>query len=229
MIAPYTQYAVKGFLWYQGESNTDNPQLYRKLLSAIINDWRKHWQMGNLTFLIAQLPNFMDVNYSPEESNWAEMREVQLKVAQSTPNTGLGINIDLGEWNDIHPGNKKPVGERLALQAMKITYGDNDMVNSGPIQKSARREGSKIIISFDNGGSGLMSGNGEELSHFAIAGDDGKYQWAKAEIINNEVVVWSNAIENPKSVRYAWADNPDFANLYNKEGLPACPFQINVE
>lgn len=229
MIAPYTQYAVKGFLWYQGEANSDNPQAYSKLLPAIINDWRNHWQLGDLTFLIAQLPNFMDVNYSPEESNWAKMREVQLKVAQSTPNTGLGINIDLGEWNDIHPGNKKPVGERLALQAMKITYGDNDMVNSGPIQKSARREGSKIIISFDNGESGLMSGNGEELSHFAIAGDDGKYQWAKAEIINNEVVVWSNAIENPKSVRYAWADNPDFANLYNKEGLPACPFQINVE
>jgi sialate O-acetylesterase len=229
MIAPYINYAVKGFLWYQGESNAGNPDAYAKLLPAIIKDWRNHWQMGDLTFLIAQLPNFMDVNYSPEESNWAKMRDIQLETALNTPNAGIGINIDLGEWNDIHPGNKKPVGERLALQAMKITYGEKDIVNSGPIRKSARKEGNKIIISFDNVGGGLISGNGEELSHFAVAGDDGRYEWAKAEIINNEVVVWNEKIENPKSVRYAWADNPDFANLFNKEGLPASPFQIKVE
>jgi sialate O-acetylesterase len=229
MIAPYTNYAVKGFLWYQGESNADNPNEYKKLLPSIIKDWRNHWQLGDLTFLIAQLPNFMDVNYSPEESNWAEIREIQLETALNTPNTGIGINIDLGEWNDIHPGNKKPVGERLALQAMKITYGEKDILSSGPIRKSARLEGNKIIISFDNVGTGLISGNGEELAHFAIAGEDGKYEWANAEIRNNEVVVWIDAIKNPKSVRYAWADNPDFANLYNKEGLPASPFQIKVE
>jgi sialate O-acetylesterase len=229
MIAPYTNYAVKGFLWYQGESNADNPKGYAKLLPAIIKDWRNHWQLDDLTFLIAQLPNYMDVNYSPEESNWAEMREIQLETALNTSYTGIGINIDLGEWNDIHPGNKKPVGERLALQAMKITYGEKNILSSGPLRKSARLEDNKIIISFDNVGSGLISGNGEELAHFAIAGEDGKYEWANAEIRNNEVVVWSDAIKNPKSVRYAWADNPDFANLYNKEGLPASPFQIRVE
>ncbi|MDP4228624.1 MAG: sialate O-acetylesterase, partial [Bacteroidota bacterium] len=229
MIAPYTNYAVKGFLWYQGEANADNPQAYAKLLPALIKDWRDHWQLGNLTFLIAQLPNFMDVNYSPEESNWAKMRAVQLETAEKVPNTGVGVNIDLGEWNDIHPGNKKPVGERLALQAMKITYDDKDILSSGPIRKSARLEGNKIIISFDNVGGGLVSGNGEELSHFAIAGEDGVYQWANAEIKNNEVVVWNDKIGKPVSVRYAWADNPDFANLYNKEGLPASPFQIDIK
>jgi sialate O-acetylesterase len=229
MIAPYTNYAVKGFLWYQGEANADDSQAYAKLLPALINDWRSHWQLGNLTFLIAQLPNYMDVNYSPEESNWAQMRKVQLETAETLPNTGIGVNIDLGEWNDIHPGNKKPVGERLALQAMKITYGDKNVLSSGPIRKSARLEGNKIIISFDNVGSGLVSGNGEELSHFAIAGEDGVYAWANAEIKNNEVVVWNDNIEKPVSVRYAWADNPDFANLYNKEGLPACPFQISIK
>lgn len=229
MIAPYTNYGVKGFLWYQGESNAGNPKAYKKFLPAIIKDWRSHWQLGDLTFLIAQLPNYMEVNYSPEESSWAEMRSIQLETAQNTPNTGLGINIDLGEWNDIHPGNKKPVGERLALQAMKITYGEKDMVSSGPIPKSARVDGKTIILSFDNTGTGLVSGNGEELAHFAIAGSNGKYEWAKAEIRNNEVVVWSDNIESPKTVRYAWADNPDFANLQNKEGLPATPFQMEVK
>ncbi len=229
MIAPCTNYGVKGFLWYQGEANADAPKAYAKLLPALINDWRNHWQMGNLTFLIAQLPNYMDVNYSPEESNWAKMREVQLKTAESVTNTGVGVNIDLGEWNDIHPGNKKPVGERLALQAMKITYGDKSILSGGPIRKSARLEGDRIIVSFDNVGSGLVSGNGEELSHFAIAGEDGVYQWANAEIKNDEVVVWNDKIKKPVSVRYAWADNPDFANLYNKEGLPASPFQIDLK
>jgi sialate O-acetylesterase len=229
MIAPYTNYAVKGFLWYQGEANADDPQAYAKLLPALIKDWRSHWQLGNVTFLIAQLPNYMDVNYSPEESNWAQMRKVQLETAETVPNTGIGVNIDLGEWNDIHPANKKPVGERLALQAMKVTYGDKNVLSSGPIRKSARLDGNKIIISFDNVGSGLVSGNGEELSHFAIAGEDGVYEWAKAEIKGNEVVVWNDNIEKPVSVRYAWADNPDFANLYNKEGLPACPFQISIK
>jgi sialate O-acetylesterase len=157
------------------------------------------------------------------------MREVQLKTAESVTNTGVGVNIDLGEWNDIHPGNKKPVGERLALQAMKITYGDKSILSGGPIRKSARLEGDRIIVSFDNVGSGLVSGNGEELSHFAIAGEDGVYQWANAEIKSNEVVVWNDKIKKPVSVRYAWADNPDFANLYNKEGLPASPFQIDLK
>lgn len=228
MIAPYINYAVRGFLWYQGESNADRPDTYAKYLPALIKDWRSRWQLGDLTFLIAQLPNYMDVNYLPEESNWAKIREIQLETALSVPNTGLGINIDLGEWNDIHPENKKPVGERLALQAMKISYGDKNVLSSGPVRKAVRREGSKVVVSFDHVGSGLVSGNGEPLAHFALAGADGKYVWATAEISNNEVVVWAEGIADPKSIRYAWADNPDFANLSNKEGLPASPFELTV-
>ncbi len=229
MIAPFTNFAVRGFLWYQGESNAGNPEAYRKLLPNIIDDWRSQWGLGDLTFLIAQLPNYMDVNYSPEESNWAMMREVQLETALNKVNTGVGINIELGEWNDIHPGNKKPVGERLALAAMRISYGEKDIVTSGPIYKSYRKDGAKIILSFNHIGSGLISNNGEELSHFAIAGEDKRFVWAKAEIMDNEVVVWNDEITEPKYIRYAWADNPDFANLYNKEGLPASPFRIEIK
>lgn len=229
MIAPFINYRIKGLLWYQGESNADNPELYAKLLPNLIYDWRNKWNDQDLLFLIAQLPNFMDVNYLPEESNWAEMRDVQLKTALNVPKVGLGINIDLGEWNDIHPGDKKPVGERLALEAMRISYGENNMLSSGPIYRAQRIDGNKIIISFNNIGSGLISLNGEELAHFAIAGVDQKYIWANAKIINNEVVVWSDDILKPKYIRYAWADNPDFANLGNKEGLPACPFKVEIK
>ncbi len=227
MIAPLTKYAVRGFLWYQGESNAGNPQPYKKYLTDLISDWRNQWQLGDLSFLIAQLPNYMDVNYLPEDSNWALIREAELQVSQEVPNTGLDVNIDLGEWNDIHPGNKKPVGERLALAAMKLTYGDKDDVTSGPIFKSQRIEGNKIILTFDNVGGGLVSGNGEDLSHFAIAGADKKFVWGTTKIVNDEVVVSNDEVPNPKYVRYAWADNPDFANLYNKEGLPASPFRTD--
>lgn len=227
MIAPFTNFAVSGALWYQGESNASDPEFYGKLLPNLIEDWRTQWNNPELPFFIAQLPNFMDVDYLPTESNWAEMRDVQLQTTLSTTNCGIGINIDLGEWNDIHPGNKKPVGERLALQAMEIVYNETDLVSSGPIYKSQRIEDNKIILTFDHIGSGLVSGNAEELNHFSISGEDKNFIWAKASIQNNEVVVWCDEILNPKFVRYAWANNPDFANLYNREGLPASPFKTD--
>jgi sialate O-acetylesterase len=226
MIAPIINYSIKGILWYQGESNESRPEEYKRLLPAFITDWRNQWDQGDIPFLYVQLPNYMDVNYSPSESNWALIREAQLE-ALNMPNTGMAVTIDLGEWNDIHPGNKKPVGDRLALAAQKVAYGKQDIVYSGPIFKSSRIEDNKIILTFDNVGSGLISGNSEELNHFAIAGPDKKFRWSKAIIENNEVVVWNDDIPDPVYVRYAWADNPDFANLYNKEGLPASPFRTD--
>jgi sialate O-acetylesterase len=226
MIAPITDYAIKGILWYQGESNASRPEEYKRLLPALIRDWRNQWAQGDIPFLYVQLPNYMDVSYLPEESNWALLREAQLK-ALDIPNTGMAVTIDLGEWNDIHPDNKKPVGDRLALAARKVAYGEQDVVSSGPIYKSSKIEGNKIIITFSNVGSGLISGDAEDLKHFAIAGPDKKFKWGRAIIENNTAVVWNDDIPNPAYVRYAWADNPDFANLYNEEGLPASPFRTD--
>ncbi len=227
MVAPIINFTIKGFLWYQGESNSGRAAEYAKLQPAQINDWRNKWQQGDIPFLFVQLPNYMDANYIPSESQWAELREAQLK-SLSLSNTAMAVAIDLGEWNDIHPDNKKTVGERLALAAFNIAYGEN-IVYSGPIYQSHIIGGNKVIISFTNNGSGLITNDGEALSEFAIAGADKKFVWAKAKIEADKVMVWNETITDPVYVRYAWADNPVNANLYNKEGLPASPFQITKE
>jgi sialate O-acetylesterase len=226
MVAPTINYGIKGILWYQGESNERNASEYKNLLPALINDWRNKWGEGNIPFLYVQLPNFMDAQYLPSESNWAVLREAALKTL-SVPNTAMAVTIELGEWNDIHPDNKKDVGERLALGAEKIAYGEKNIVSSGPLYQSSKIEGNKIILSFTNTGSGLISIDDEELNQFAIAGADKKFVWAKAKIEGDKVVVWNDDITQPMYVRYAWADNPFGANLYNKEGLPASPFRTD--
>lgn len=226
MIAPLTNYSIKGFAWYQGESDAGRPMEYRETLPALIHDWRDKWNQGEIPFLIVQLPNFMEANSVPSESNWALMRESQLKTL-SVPNTGLVVTIDIGEWNDIHPLNKKDVGKRLALSARKVAYGEKDIVYSGPLYESMRIENNKIILSLTNTGSGLMAKGSDELKGFAICGKDRKFVWANAEIRGNKVVVWSDEILNPVAVRYAWADNPVGANLFNTEGLPASPFRTD--
>ncbi len=224
MVAPYIQYPIKGILWYQGESNTGTPEAYADLLQALIMDWRQKLNNPTMPFIYAQLPNFMDVSYLPSESNWAVLRESQSK-ALNLPYTAMTVNIDLGEWNDIHPGNKKDVGERMALAAQKIAYGE-EVVYSGPVYKNHRIEGKKIVINFAHTGGGLMTDDGRPLSEFAIAGADKRFVWANATIEGNDVIVWNDDITDPKYVRYAWADNPDNPNLYNREGLPASPFRI---
>ena len=226
MVAPTINYGIKGILWYQGESNERNASEYKNLLPALINDWRNKWGEGKIPFLYVQLPNFMDAQYLPSESNWAVLREAALKTL-SVPNTAMAVTIELGEWNDIHPDNKKDVGERLALGAEKIAYGEKNIVSSGPLYQSSKIEGNKIIVSFTNTGSGLISIDDEELNQFAIAGADKKFVWAKAKIEGDKVVVWNDDITQPMYVRYAWADNPFGANLYNKEGLPASPFRTD--
>lgn len=225
MGAPVINYTIKGFVWYQGESNSSRAAEYEKLQPALINDWRSKWKQDELPFLYVQLPGFMDYNYIPSESQWAALREAQLK-SLSVPNTAMAVAIDLGEWNDIHPDNKKTVGERLALAAFKIAYREN-IIHSGPLYQSQTIEGNKIIISFSNTGSGLIANDGEVLSEFAIAGADKKFVWAKAKIEGDKIIVWNDAVTNPAYVRYAWADNPVNPNLYNKEGLPASPFRTD--
>ncbi|HRX93703.1 MAG TPA: sialate O-acetylesterase [Chitinophagaceae bacterium] len=225
MVAPFINYSIRGFLWYQGESNAGKPEEYTALQIAQINDWRNKWQNESLPFYYVQLPGFMDYNYLPVESNWAAFRESQLK-ASSVPNTGMAVAIDLGEWNDIHPDNKKGVGDRLALLALKHTYGE-DLVASGPLFESAKIESNKIILSFTHTGSGLITIDGEDPEEFAIAGADKKFVWAKTKIEGDKIIVWNEEITKPLYVRYAWADNPVNPNLYNKEGLPASPFRTD--
>lgn len=224
MVAPVISYTVKGIVWYQGESNSSRAYEYGTLLKALIADWRNRWQQGNLSFIYAQLPNFNEVQYSPTESDWAQLRAGQLNALE-VPNTGMAVTIDAGEWNDIHPLNKKTVGERLARVAENMAYGDVNVIPTGPIYQSAKIDGAKIEITFKNIGTGLVADDGEELSQFAIAGADKKFVWAKAIIKGDKVLVWNDRVSAPLYVRYAWADNPDGANLYNKEGLPASPFQ----
>lgn len=225
MIAPEINYTIKGFCWYQGEANAGRPKQYEKLLPALISNWRQKWNQGALPFLFVQLPGFQDYNYLPAESDWAMLRESQLKTL-SVPNTAMAVAIDLGEWNDIHPDNKKEVGERLALAAIKTAYKE-DIIYSGPLYRSAVIEGDKIIVSFTHTGEGLITKDGEAPATFEIAGADKKFVWANAKIDGNKVMVWSNNIAAPVYVRYAWSDNPVNPNLCNKEQLPASPFRTD--
>ncbi len=225
MIHPLLKYDISGVIWYQGESNTGNPEEYSELFPALIDDWRNHWEEGEFPFLYVQLANFMEPADQPEESNWAALRQAQLETL-SQPNTGMAVTIDIGEWNDIHPLNKKDVGQRLARWARGMVYGE-EIVQSGPIVDDVKNEGNRLVLTFTHTGSGLVSENGD-LKEFAVADDDGEFKWARARIEGDTVVVWNDEIENPVHVRYAWADNPEDANLYNEEGLPASPFEVSL-
>ena len=226
MLAPCFPYAVRAVLWYQGESNAGRPGEYEALLTAMLKDWRVKFADEDLPFFIMQLPNFMQTHQQPVESGWAGMREAQRQVTLKLPNTSLVVAIDLGEWNDIHPLNKKELARRVALQVKKKVYGHKDIVHSGPLCTAAAIEGGKVILSFEAGTDGLMPV--AQLKGFALAGTDGRYKWAEATVEGNKVIVWSEGIAQPTKVRYAWDDNPQEANLKNKAGLPASPFQMDV-
>ncbi len=229
MIAPVLPMSVKGFIWYQGESNTENPQPYNKLLPALINDWRSLWKDPDAPFLVVQLPNFQDVNYTPAESNMALLREAQNK-ALTLPNTSVTVTLDLGEWNDIHPLNKKDIGKRLALSARHIAYKEKDVIYSGPRLKSKRISGDKTLLTFDGVANGIQSNDGEALRWFAVADYDRKFVWAQAKIVGkDQIELSSEVVKFPKYVRYAWQDNPEGVNFYNSEGLPASPFRTDEE
>lgn len=228
MIAPLQNYRIKGALWYQGEANTGNPSAYEELMTTLVTDWRKGWGQESFPFLYVQLPGFMEAKDQPSESNWAALRAAQFKLLK-VPYTAMAVAIDLGEWNDIHPLNKREVGNRLALQARHLVYGDTAVVYSGPLVKEATLSGKKVTISFFHRGTGLIAKNNDTLQQFTIAGTDGVFRKARAKIIGEKVIAWCDQIDHPARLRYAWADNPDGANLYNKEGLPAAPFEVQLK
>ncbi len=225
MVAPLVNYAIKGAIWYQGESNADEAALYKSMFPAMITNWRNKWGY-DFPFIWVQLANFMDPVNEPAESAWAELRDAQHSTLR-LPNTGEAVIIDIGEAKDIHPRNKKDVGYRLALAAEKVAY-NKDIVHSGPVYKSMTVQGDKIILSFESTGNGLVAKDKYAyLRGFTIAGNDKKFVWAQAQIVGNTIVVHNAFIKNPVAVRYAWANNPDDANLYNADGLPASPFRTD--
>jgi sialate O-acetylesterase len=223
MLMPLTPYAIRGAIWYQGESNADRPTQYRKLFPAMIGDWRRAWEEGDFPFLFVQLANWGI--YQPR-SNWPELREAQLKTL-SLPKTGMAVAIDIGDGSDIHPKNKQEVGYRLALAAQAIAYG-RDVLYSGPIYESMAVEGEKIRLRFQYVYGGLAAKNSASstLSGFEIAGDDRKFVGAQATLDGDTVVVRSEKTPHPVAVRYAWGMNPS-CNLYNRAGLPASPFRTD--
>jgi len=226
MIAPLKDFYFKGILWYQGESNVGREKEYSLLLPRLIKEWRMLFNDNNLPFLYVQLANYLEAKDYPEESQWALLREAQTKCLNVT-NTGMAVIIDIGEWNDIHPLNKKDVAHRLSLLAQKIAYSNDNIIASGPIYDNMTIKGNKVIISFKNTGIGLVAKGDGQLKNFAICGNDRKFVWANASINGDKIIVWNDSITNPIAVRYAWADNPKGANLYNSEGLPACPFRTD--
>ncbi|MEJ2006256.1 MAG: sialate O-acetylesterase, partial [Cyclobacteriaceae bacterium] len=205
MINPIIKFPIKGVLWYQGESNAggEDAFIYRDQFKTMINDWRNLWDIGEFPFLWVQLANFMAPDEQPAESDWAVLRESQ-SAALELPNTAEAVIIDIGEANDIHPRNKQDVGLRLALAARKITYGE-DIVYSGPVFREAAVEGNKVKLFFDHIGGGLKAANGgNAIGGFAIAGGDGKFVWADARIQGDTVGVWSDEVDEPVHIRYAW-------------------------
>jgi sialate O-acetylesterase len=224
MIAPLIPFAIKGAIWYQGESNADRPYQYRTLLQTMIIDWRSRFGVGDFGFHIVSLANYKQASDTPQKSNWAELREAQSMAAKALPNCGIAMAIDIGNADDIHPRNKKEVGRRLALSALAITYGKN-IEWSGPWYKSMEITGKGIRLTFDHAGIGLVA-KGDKLTGFAIAGKDGKFVLADAVIDGTTVLVSSPAVSEPVAVRYGWNANPE-CNLYNKEDLPAVPFRTD--
>jgi sialate O-acetylesterase len=235
MVHPLAPFAMRGAIWYQGESNGNEGESYYHKTQALVNGWRKLFN-PDLAFYWVQLADFRAPNEDPAGGDgWAKLREAQRK-ALTIKHTGMAVITDIGNAKDIHPRNKQDVGWRLSQWALHQTYGKKDLVPSGPLFKAAKPEGSAIRVSFDNVGSGLMVGKKVGLSptehvkdgtlaRFAIAGADKKWHWADAKIDGADVVLTSSEVDKPVAVRYAYSTNPAGANLYNKEGIPASPFR----
>ena len=221
VIAPLVPYAIRGMLWYQGESGGYR---YDRLFPILIASYRQKWGQGDFPFLYVQLPNLSTTDPAVEDS-WVSVREAQFKTLAVT-NTAMAVTIDVGDPNDVHPANKEPVGLRLARCALAKVYG-RDIVYSGPLYDSMTIEGNKVKLRFKHVGGGLVAQGGEELQQFSIAGEDQQFVPARATITGDAVIAWSDAVPKPVAVRYAWRINPEGCNLYNKAGLPASPFRTD--
>lgn len=225
MIAPVAPLAITGAIWYQGEANAERPAQYRRLLPAMIADWRKAFGQGDFPFYIVSLAAFMKHNDDPAGGGWADVREVQAQVAETVPNSGLAVVIDKGDAVDIHPKDKRTVGERLALRALAGHYGSR-IPFSGPVLKAVEKMPGALRLRFDHVEGGLVA-TGDRLEEFAISGVDGKWTWADARIDGDTVIVSSAKVPEPENVRYAWQSNPK-ATLFNRAGLPAVPFRTDT-
>lgn len=224
MIQPVAPLAITGAIWYQGEANAGRAFQYRKLLPAMIGDWRKAFGQGNFPFYIVSLPEFQARRGVPGDDSWAELREAQALTARVVPNSGLAVTIDTGDANDIHPKEKKVVGERLALCALAKTYGKK-VVYAGPTFVSMKPEPGGLELRFKNTDGGLVM-KGDKLGEFSLAGKDHKWYWADARIDGDSIIVSSPNVPEPKGARYAWQANP-LATLFNGAGLPATPFRTD--
>jgi sialate O-acetylesterase len=230
MVYPIIPFAIKGAIWYQGESNLIDGMLYHAKMKALITGWRKRWKNDDMPFYFVQIAPFRYETWPDEKItpySLPQLWRAQLK-SLSIPNTGMAVTTDITELDDIHPHNKQDVGKRLARWALAKTYGKEDIVCSGPLYKSMTVEGDKIRISFDYTGSGLASRDDKPLTWFEIAGADKKFQKAKAEIDGDTVLISNEQLADPVAVRFAWHQEA-IPNLMNKEGLPASPFTTESE
>jgi len=218
MIAPIAGYAMRGVVWYQGETNTAYPDQYRDVLTALITSWRAAWGEGDFPFLVVQLANLKNTRF------WPTLRAAQAQVAREVPNVGLAVTIDIGNPNNIHPTDKQTVGHRLAVAAEKIAYG-RDVPFSGPVFKSLDVSDGAAVVHFTHADGGLVAKG--ELQGFEVAGEDGKFVPARAEIKGETVHVRADGVALPKAVRYGWANDPT-CTLYNAANLPAVPFEAKV-
>lgn len=224
MLHPIIPFAMRGVIWYQGEGNAARAHQYRRLFPALITTWRSLWKQGDFPFYYVQLPN-LDRQPEPSKSGWAELREAQL-MTLSVPNTGMAVTIDEGDPKDLHPANKQPVGERLALIALAKTYGRNIRF-AAPLVKEIQFIGTAARVTFEVNEGKLKIPKGKKIEGFTIAGDDKKFLPANAEIRGAQIVVTHPKIKKPVAVRYAWADNPR-CNLYSEAGLPVSPFRSDT-
>jgi sialate O-acetylesterase len=224
MIASIAPLTITGAIWYQGEANANRAFQYRKLLPAMISGWRKAFAQGDFPFYIVSLPAFMPRRDTPGDDAWAELREAQALTARTVPNCALAVTIDTGEANNIHPKDKKEVGERLALCALAKQYRKN-IVFEGPAFASMKKTEDGLRLHFTNSTGGLVVKSGK-LGEFSVAGEDRKWYWAAARVDGDDVIVSSSNVPHPVAARYAWQSNP-LATLFNSAGLPAVPFRTD--